>query len=196
MAFGKKTYTDRELIEAIRRGGLAREKALLFLYKRYVAFVYKLQKRYSLSIEDAKDAYSDAIIVAGEQISKNMFRGESQISSYLYRIFSNKCVDLIRKKANPPTHTLETVSTLSDREKSMQDLLEVRDEVRELEHVLDQMGPSCKQILLDWAYFGYSMEEIAQRAGLKNAESAMSQKYKCFKKLKQLLKKVQKPISS
>ena len=75
------------------------------------------------------------------------------------------------------------------READLLRLIDNRDEVRHINLLIQEMGDSCQKILIDWGYYGYSMEEIAQRAQLSNAESARSMKYKCLKKLRSLIQK-------
>lgn len=189
MGRARDKFSDSELILLIQNGGIDRERALNYLYDRYVSFVFKVQKDKNISIQEAKDAYADTLISLSEQIEQNKFRQDSQLSSYLYRILSNKSVDIIRRKITNREYFKEEVDKMpgQDSTETPPDRLSLQDEVRHLTRIMDEIGGRCKQILLDWAYYGYSMEEIALRAGLKNADSAMSQKYKCFQKLKQKL---------
>ena len=48
---------------------------------------------------------------------------------------------------------------------------------------MKDMGHPCNDILMDWAYWGYSMEEIANKVGLETADQAKKKKYKCLQKL-------------
>ena len=52
---------------------------------------------------------------------------------------------------------------------------------------LGKLGPTCQQVLLDWAE-GYNMAEIAKRARLSDAHTASVTKYKCLKKLTKMVK--------
>ncbi|MEM6806155.1 MAG: sigma-70 family RNA polymerase sigma factor [Bacteroidota bacterium] len=183
----KAAHTDSAIIEAILSGGLKRENAVKILFDTHLGFLFKIKRKFFLPEEDLQDAYVDAIIKLSTQISLGKFRGDSKLSTYLYSIFFNKCVDLSRKKQS---HTLVLEESILEREKSVENLLhlmEVKDEGMWIRKALDQMGASCKKVLMDWAYWGYSMEEIAQRNELKNAKTAKSLKYKCLKKLRSLL---------
>jgi len=53
---------------------------------------------------------------------------------------------------------------------------------------LFQLSEICKELLMDWSD-GYSMDEIAVRNGLKNAHTARSKRYNCFKQLMTILQK-------
>lgn len=183
----KTTHTDASVIEDILAGGLRRENAIKILFDNHIGFLYKVKRKFFLPEQDLQDAYVDSIIKLSAQISLGKFRGESKLSTYLYSIFFNKCVDLSRKKQS---HSIVVEQSTLEMEKSAENLLhllEVKDKGKWIRKTLDQMGNSCKQVLLDWAYWGYSMEEIAARNELKNAKTAKSLKYKCLKKLRSLL---------
>ena len=186
--FGKKrTYSDQSIIEGIQKGGADREKAINLLFDNNLGFLHTVRKKLFLSLEEAQDAYTDAIVKVASQVRLGKFRGESKLSTYLYKIFYNKCVDVSRKKASNTATWVEEYPELSDPASDLLRNLDVKDEAMQVRRVMEGMGEACKNILLDWAYMGYSMEEIAQRRNLKTAESARSLKYKCLKKLRELI---------
>jgi len=181
------TYSDANLIKGIQAGGTQREKCIKYLYERYRAYLYKLKSKYQLSPEEAQDAYADAVVTVSEQIQLGNFQGKSKISTYLYSIFSNKCVDKIRKKTTPHIEEVYEYPEVKDSERNMLEILGQQEDLKSLNRHMEQLGGKCKAILLDWAYYGYSMEEIAERNELKNSYSAATQKYKCLKKLMELI---------
>ena len=188
--FPIKNATDQEIIQAIKEGGAKGEKYIEYLYSRaYIRMIHKVKRKLFLDEEDVRDGYADAIVKLVDQIKKEKFRGDSKLSSYFYRIFYNKCVDVARKRSS---HTFEylpidEVKQTEDPAKNILDMLEVSDDRRKVQMYLNKLSEKCRLILLHHAS-GYSMTEIAEKAGLKNAESATSQKFKCFKKLEQLIK--------
>ena len=186
--FGKKrTYSDQVIIEGIQKGGTDREKAVNLLFDNNVGFLHTVRKKLFLTLEEAQDAYADAIVKVASQVSLGKFRGESKLSTYFYKIFYNKCVDVSRKKASNTATRVEEYPELSDPASDLLHKLDVKDEAMQVRKVMGEMGEACKNILLDWAYMGYSMEEIARRRNLKTPESARSLKYKCLKKLRELI---------
>lgn len=188
MAGKKKNYSDQEIIKAILAGGVQREHCIAYVYDKHIRFVFKVKNQLRLPMEIVRDAYSDAVVSLSEQISDYKFRGDSKLSTYLYRIFYNRCVDQLRKEKSKPLTILEEMPDLPETALSALQKIINRDKVEQIYSIMSKLGDRCKQILTDWAYHGYTMDEIAQRAGLKNAESAVSQKYKCFSKLKRKLR--------
>lgn len=183
----KRTYSDQSIVAAIQKGGAEREKAVYYLFDTHLGFLHKVRKKQFLSLEEAQDAYADAVVKLSSQISLGKFRGESKLSTYFYKIFYNKCVDVSRKKASNAITQVEEYPELSDPAENLLHLMDVKDEAMQVRKLMGNMGENCKNILLDWAYMGYSMEEIAQRRNLKTADSARSLKYKCLKKLREFL---------
>jgi len=164
-----------------------RERAATHIYDQHLGFVYRMIKDKGLSEEEARDAYVDAVVAVVEQIAEGKFRGESQLSTYLFRILSFKSIDLIRRREARRMDITEEMPEVVDPARNALERLGLSDEVGQLSAMMAQLGEKCRNILLDWAYHGYSMEEIATRHQLKDAASATTQKYKCFQRLKKLL---------
>ena len=179
--------TDQEIINKILEGGNARNDVARYLLKNWNGFAIKLANKYHLNSEQQKDVYTDAIVKFISQVDQGQFRGESKLSSYFFSILNNICVDVLRSASsnkNRPTEELQEYTLV---EQKAFELIGRRDLSDKIKYVIESMGENCKNVLLDWGYFGYDMKEIAKRQNLANAESARSIKYKCMKKLKALL---------
>ena len=79
---------EREAIEASRRG---EREAFDRLVLRYQRDVYRLCYRYVNNHEDANDLAQEVFLKAWRAISR--FRGESSLSTWLYRIAVNACLN-------------------------------------------------------------------------------------------------------
>jgi RNA polymerase sigma factor (sigma-70 family) len=178
--------TDQKFIDSILTGGGEMHKTIDRFYHENFSLVYQMMGAHKLIKEEVLDAYSDAITAFVENIRYQKFRGDSKCRTYFIRIFNNKCIDIIRKKTtnriNKYTISLEDLGT---------DLIqEVVDEEKNtgFTEFLFQLSEICKELLMDWSD-GYSMDEIAVRNGLKNAHTARSKRYNCFKQLMTILQK-------
>src|SRR5215471_6857452 len=69
-------------------------------YLQYKYFIDEGCRKYQLIYEDSFSAYSDAILAAIHNIVDNRFDNTYSLKTYLFQIFHNKCVDLIRKITN------------------------------------------------------------------------------------------------
>lgn len=180
---------EKDLVAALKGGGAARELATQQLLDQNIYYVRKLVKKFRLPEEEVLDAFTDGLLLTIEHVRTDRFQQKSKISTYLYQIVFNKCRDL-KKKPSTKTVAWEawTEHWAPTTKGFLQDLL-VGEAVDQLHHHLNEMGDPCRQILLDWGYWGYRMEEIAERSGLESADQAKRKKYKC---LQRLLKKMPK----
>ena len=75
---------------------------------------------------DCSMEYSDAVLTVIEHLTSGRFEGRSELETYLYQIFTNKCVDLIRrnttKKAQVhlPEQLTDSLNLLPDDARSVE----------------------------------------------------------------------------
>jgi len=178
--------TDQNFIDGILTGGSVMQKTVERFYHDNFNLVYKTIGSHHLIKEEALDAYSDAVTAFVENIRNMKFRGDSKCRTYFIRIFHNKCIDIIRKNA---TNRIDK-DTISLDNMGMDLIQEVADEDQDisLPDFLVQLSEICREVLMDWSD-GYSMEDIAVRNGLRNAHTARSKRYNCFKQLMSILQR-------
>jgi len=178
--------TDREFIDSILTGGGAMHKTIEGFYRENYGLVYQMVGSHKLIKEEALDAYSDAVTAFVENIRNKKFRGDSKCRTYFIRIFNNKCIDIIRKKT---TNRIDrnTIS-FDDIGRELMQKVEDEDQYISFSDFLGQLSEICKEVLMDWSD-GYTMEEIAVRNGLRNAHTARSKRYNCFKQLMAILQR-------
>ena len=182
----QETLSDADLIDAIRAGGRRRREAETVFFRQYRYLVVKRPRRYRLSEEEARDAYTDAVIAVVDHIAAGRFRGESSVKTYLSRIFRNKCVDQHRKNTTVSGVWTDLFPELPDASRDFLRELMGREAVQQVMGYLAQVGDRCRQLLL-LSGEGYSPAEIAAELGFKSPGSASSQRYKCLEKLKTLM---------
>ncbi len=182
-------HTDEALIDEICTGGSRQEQGIRRLYEQFFYLTRDARKKYrSLDESDLITAYNSAVISLRKQLITGAFRGDSTLSTYLTRIFTNKCIDQLRKqKSGRQVSPVESFPEMEDQTPNALSLLIQSDQVERVRRQLQAIGEVCKQILLDSEYYGYSAEEIAQRIGFSSAASVNSKKYTCLQKLRELL---------
>ncbi|MBD0332941.1 MAG: sigma-70 family RNA polymerase sigma factor, partial [Chitinophagaceae bacterium] len=108
-----------------------------------------------------------------------------------FQIFSNKCVDLIRKVTNNKQRVHQSVGTpellthLPDTARAVIEKLIVQEEIEKMKQFFGRIGEKCKEILLLFED-GYTDEEIAQRLSYSNAAVVKTTRTRCREKLKNL----------
>jgi RNA polymerase sigma factor (sigma-70 family) len=167
---------DSKILEKISRGD---EKTLEFLYKKYYRMMIKLVISNNGSEQEGKDIYQEALIVFWQKAVSGKFTLTSKISTYLYSI----CLNLWRKE-------LDRKSKLSSEEKDGAEYLDDdrQERLKIIQDCIEQLGDNCKKILTYYYFDGMSMKDISEKLGLANTDTAKTKKYKCKKKLDQLIK--------
>jgi RNA polymerase sigma-70 factor (ECF subfamily) len=154
------------------------------VYTEYRHEFYRwVMKQYNCSYEDVQDIYQQSIIVLYENIIHDRIVSQnSSIKTYLFAIGKNKYYELIRDKHRQNvelTAQMKVEDTVEEPEENMLAL-------NSLGKSLDKLGNPCKSILELYYYHKKSMQDIAERLGLKNTDTAKNMKYKCLKRLKSL----------
>ena len=72
----------------------------------YADFAYNVAYRMLRNVEDAEDAVQEAFISAYRSYGR--FKGESKVSTWLYRIVVNSCLMKIRKEKSRSKYLVET----------------------------------------------------------------------------------------
>ena len=182
---------DEEIIRNLKESKMVRRKAEEELFSRHIYFIKEGINKYSLDQEDAFNAYSDTILQAIESVTANRFEKRSSLKTYLYRIFNNKCVDLIRKKTTNKSSVHQTapisdmLTMISDPAKTIIQQLVEKNDVALLKAKLTEIGENCKQLLSMFAE-GYNDKEIAATMEYKSADVVKTSRLRCLDKLRQL----------
>jgi RNA polymerase sigma-70 factor (ECF subfamily) len=84
---------EKQIIEHLKNGD---EFTYKYLYDLYMRMVYGVCFRMTGNNEEAEDAVQDVFIKAFNSI--NSFRGDSKLSTWIYRIAVNICINKSRRK--------------------------------------------------------------------------------------------------
>lgn len=185
---------DRDVINNLLKDGIERKKGEEQLFSSYAYFIQQAIYKYSFQEDEAFNIYADTIIAAIARITNHSFEGRSSIKTWLYQIFHNKCVDLVRKKAtnkNSVNHAQSVSDMLlhmADTAKSVIQEMIDRTDKDLVKQKLKEIGENCRQLLMQWAE-GFSDKEIAAAMEYKTADVVKTSRLRCLEKLRQLYKK-------
>ena len=167
---------DSEILAKVQSGD---ETALEYLYQKYYRMMIKLVISNSGTEYEAKDIYQEALIVFWQKAVSGQLVLTSKISTYLYSI----CQNLWRKE-------LDRKSRLSSEEKDGTEYMDHDREERAkiIRECIEQLGETCQKVLSYYYFDGMSMTDIAEKLNFSSTDTAKTKKYKCKKRLDQLVK--------
>lgn len=138
------------------------------------------------SAEQAKDVYQEAFIAVWKNVRKGKFEPQSDTSlnGYLYQIAKNKWIDYLRSAHNRKTvseNKLYVVPPHTDEESEPES-----EHLELIIRAFHQLGEQCRNLLRLFYFRRKSYREIAGTLDIQEA-SARNQKYRCIKKLQELV---------
>jgi len=190
---GAKVYTDQEIINRLRESGIDQRRSEDELFNRFSYFIREGMNKHALSEDESFNAYSDTILAALENIRNTSFEARSSLKTYLFQIFHNKCVDLLRKKTTnrQRVHLSETISgkllQLSDNARSIIQQLIDQADWQLLKEKMKLLEEKCRQLLTFWGE-NYSDREIAAQLQYKTADVVKTSRLRCLERLRKLYK--------
>ena len=167
---------DSEVFEKICKGD---EKALEYLYKKYYKMMTKVVLSNSGTEDEAKDIYQDALVVFWQKATSGKLTLTSKMSTYIYSI----CLNLWRKE-------LDRKKRLTNEEQDSPVYLDDdrQERAKIISECLQQLDDTCRKVLTYYYFENLSMQDIADKLGFANTNTAKTKKYKCKKKLDELIK--------
>jgi len=183
-------YQDSDILYGLKAGYKQRSEYERILYNQYAYFIDEGCRKQNINYDDSFSAYSDAVLSAIHNIVNNHFDGRSSIKTYLYQIFFNKCIDLVRKNATNKQQVHKTMpvpelmNQLPDSAKTIVERL-VNNELKlKIKTQLNAIGEKCRELLLMFED-GLSDKEIAAALSYNNAAVVKTTRLRCLEKLRE-----------
>ena len=154
-------------MEAARQG---EQDAFEQLVRAYEKRVFALTLRMCGNPEDAAEAAQEAFLAVWQGLRS--FRGEASFSTWLYRLASNACVDLLRREgrhraaAGPSLDDEELRLETADPAPTPQEAAERAELRRQIENGLRALPAEYRQVLILREMHQLSYEEIGQTLSL------------------------------
>ncbi len=148
-------HSDEELLSRIGKGDA---EAFQLLVERHVDRAYAVAFRFLRNAADAEDVVQDTLLKVWTSGGK-WDGGRARFSTWLYRVVTNRCIDLKRR---PQSETMDAVPEPSSDGPDQVNTL-VRSEVSsQLEQVIARL-PEQQRIALTFSYYeNLSNAEIAE----------------------------------
>ena len=156
-------FQEQKWIDAARKGD---QDAFAELVRLYEKKVFALTTRMCKNPDDAAEAAQEAFLAAWQGLPS--FRGDSAFSTWLYRLASNACIDLLRREgrhrdaAGPSFNDDDHPVEIPDTAATPQELSERKELREEIESGLAALSPEHRQVLILREIHQLSYDEIAK----------------------------------
>lgn len=156
-----------------------RERTLERIYAKTYPMVRHYVKENRGTDEDAKDIFQEALITYYEKVVYDKLTLTSSVSTYLMGI----CKNLWRQELGKRARKIGLMDAPVD---EVGEEVAVDDEqpTATLMAFVEQLGETCRSILVNFYYFGHRLEQIAEQRGYRSVRSATVQKFKCLERLR------------
>lgn len=165
--------TDQELLALLHNND---PHGYEILIETYADLVFRAAYRIVQNEQDAEDVMQETFVSVYKKVAD--FRGDSKLSSWLYRIASNAALDLVRAKkrktdkdivlTNPNDEEDSDPLDLPDENTLLpEDALLQEESLDKVKEALAEMPPKLREAYLLYMLEGYSMSEIAEMLEIK-----------------------------
>jgi len=191
------SLSERVLIERSQQGDIESFEALI---KKYQVYAYNIAYRMTSNKEDAKDITQEALIKAYKSI--NNFRFDSSFSTWLYRIVTNTCIDMLRKENKIKTITIDkSIETdegeyqreIRDNRDLPEYMLEEKERREVIRRSIKKLSEKYREVLILRDIQNFSYEEISEITDLPLG-TVKSRISRARYNLKEILSKEMEPL--
>ena len=156
-------FQEQKWIDSARKGD---QDAFAELVRLYEKKVFALTARMCKNPEDAAEAAQEAFLAAWQGLPN--FRGDAAFSTWLYRLASNACIDLLRREgrhqsaAGPSFNDEETGLEVIDTAPTPAETLERKELRQQIELGLQSLSTEHRQVLILREIHQLSYDEISR----------------------------------
>jgi RNA polymerase sigma-70 factor, ECF subfamily len=151
------SIADAELVRACRAGDMSAWRSL---YERYAPLIHRFSAALGVPAEEREDAAQDILIAVFRSLRH--FRGEAQLSTWIYRIAARHAIRLGRRRRMRETMR---VMMLKERPQPEIDPSERSTQLATLDRLLAKLAPKKRTVLVLFEVEGLSAKEISDVVG-------------------------------
>jgi RNA polymerase sigma-70 factor (ECF subfamily) len=154
---GEAALTDADLVRACRSGDM---NAWRGLYDRYAPLVHRFAAALGVPIDEREDAAQDIFIAVYRSLRH--FRGEAQLSTWIYRIAARHAIRMGRRRRS---REIMRLTMLREKPPIAIDPSERSTHVATLDRMLAKLPPKKRTVLVLFEIEGLSAKEISDVVG-------------------------------
>ncbi|ALO45865.1 RNA polymerase sigma factor [Pseudohongiella spirulinae] len=177
--------SDLDLIRKAQAGSLAAWDTLV---RRYEGQVYNFSLRFVGNADDAQDLMQEVFLGLYRNLEE--FRGQAQLSTWLFRVAHNKAIDLARRRSVRPVLNAQAdydeLQELRSEQPAPDEQLEAIQGNERVLMLLSQLPPAQRMVIELKIYQELTFDEIADLSGI-SANTAKTRFYTALKKIRELM---------
>jgi RNA polymerase sigma factor (sigma-70 family) len=185
------TYSDAELLAAIRRGDQL-NNAIYFIYQQYSQTIQSFILANSGMPADAEDIFQETVVIFIDLVKKEKFRGEASVKTFLTAIARNLWLNELKKRERSEIREKAFEYNRDVTELDVSQHMANREVKQQFVEVLGKLGEPCKKLLTLYYYENMSMKDIVHHLPYENEQVVRNKKYKCLQSLTEMIK--QNPV--
>jgi RNA polymerase sigma factor (sigma-70 family) len=181
-----RSLSDSELLGAIKQAnGL--DAAIRSVYRDHFENMARIVKNNSGNQQDAEDIFQEVVVSFIELVQNNKFRGESSVKTFLFSMTRHTWLNELKKRGRSEVRELKYEKAKDHLETDVNYVLAEREAKKQVMQAVEQLGDTCKKILVMFYYENLSMKEILANLEYENEQVVRNKKYKCLKQLEQMI---------
>lgn len=149
---------DEELLRRVVAGD---HPAYAALVQRHHDLVFAICWRFFRNDADAQDATQETFVALFRGAAS--FSGSARVTTWLYRVATNTCHDLLRKRVRRPQSTGIDPTWLAGQAPDDITALELE---LDLHKALDRLAPEHREVVVLHSLLGWPYADIAERTGV------------------------------
>lgn len=181
-----RNFPDSELVANLRSGNRM-DETIKAIYRNYFEGFSWYVVNNSGSRQDAEDVFQEVVVNFIDLVQKDKFRGESTVKTFLFSLNRHIWLNELKRRGRALAREEKFEKGQERLEADTGEVIADRESRGQVIKLVEQLGETCKKILLLFYYENLSMREILETMHYENEQVVRNKKYKCLKQLEQML---------
>jgi len=180
-------YDDTELV-ALIHDPRNLNTAIQGIYKQFAESTSSFIMSRGGSQQDAEDIFQETVVAFIDSVKKGSYRKEATIRTFLIAVAKNIWYNELNKRKRSGAREKQYESGRDQEEIDVSHEISDREQKKQLRELLNQLGESCRKILILFYYENLSMKEMVEQLPYENEQVVRNKKYKCLQQLTEMIK--------
>jgi len=177
---------DAELVTNLR-SGKSMDETVKAIYRNYFDSLCWYVMNNSGSRQDAEDVFQEVVVDFIDLVQKDKFRGESTVKTFLFSLNRHTWLNELKRRGRALAREEKYERVQEKAVVDVSHIMAGRESTAQVVQLVEQLGETCKKILLLFYYENMSIKEILENLHYENEQVVRNKKYKCLKQLEQMV---------